>query len=157
AVQGDSIRVTEAGGTVLQGVSSGKTAARTTPERQREVPVAVGPTDAGAREALAAIQSSVIVGQTAPLRVVPPELLIDLRDRFAAGRQLADNGNYGAARQAFRAALVQIDSISSRYITSEGLRSLRNDIEQESARVLAACNAENEMHRRRGGKVQSCA
>jgi serine/threonine protein kinase len=89
-------------------------------------------------------------------QLLPPELLIDLRDRLAAGRQFADGGDYQSAGRVLRGAINQIDSLASRYSVSEALRLLRKDVETEAQKTLDACLAENEIHKKRGGKVLVC-
>ena len=94
--------------------------------------------------------------QTGAPQLLPPETLIDLRDRLAAGRQFSEGGDYASAGRVLRGALTQIDSLSNRFVESEALRSLRKDVEQEAQRTLDACVAENEIHRKRGGKILVC-
>jgi len=97
-----------------------------------------------------------IATQSGAPQLLPPELLIDIRDRLAAGRQFADGGDYQSARRALRGALTQIDSLSARFAVSDALRLLRRDAENEAQKTLDACLAENEIHKKRGGKVLAC-
>jgi hypothetical protein len=97
-----------------------------------------------------------IATQTGAPQLLPPETLIDLRDRLAAGRQFSEGGDYASAGRVLRGAITQIDSLSNRFVESEALRSLRKDVEQEAQRALDACVAENEIHRKRGGKILVC-
>jgi hypothetical protein len=97
-----------------------------------------------------------ITTQTGSPQLLPPEVLIDLRDRLAAGRQFTEGGDYSSAGRTLRGTVAQIDSLASRYAISDALRSLRKDAEQEAQRNLDACLAENEIHRKRGGKILVC-
>lgn len=97
-----------------------------------------------------------LAAQTGTPQLLPPETLIDLRDRLAAGRQFSEGGDYASAGRVLRGALTQIDSLSNRFVESEALRSLRKDVEQEAQHTLDACVAENEIHRKRGGKILVC-
>jgi hypothetical protein len=55
-----------------------------------------------------------------------------------------------------RGALSQIDSLATRFAVSDALRMLRRDAENEAQKTLNACLAENEIHKKRGGKVLVC-
>jgi hypothetical protein len=93
---------------------------------------------------------------TSEVKMVPPEVLVDVRGRLSSGEEQTEHGEYLAARRIFRAALQQIDSATSRYPSSQALRTLRRDIEQADQNALRACIAENEMHRKRGEQPGSC-
>ena len=97
-----------------------------------------------------------ITTQLGAPQLLPPEVLIDLRDRLAAGRQFSEGGDYVSAGRTLRGALAQIDSLTNRYTVSPALRSLRKDVEGEAQRTLDACLAENEIHRKRGGQILVC-
>jgi hypothetical protein len=97
-----------------------------------------------------------IAGPSTDLKIVTPEMLVDARTRLASGGDAADEGDYVLARRTFRGALQQLDSLATRYPNSDRLRSLRRDLEQADARALQACNAENELHKRRGEQGKPC-
>ena len=90
------------------------------------------------------------------VKMVPPELLVDVRGRLSSGEDQSEQGEYLAARRIFRAALQHIDSATARYPSSQALRALRRDVEQADQNALRACIAENEMHRKRGEQPGSC-
>ena len=110
---------------------------------------------ASALAALASVNVAVAAPNTAP-QLLPTDVIIDIRDRLSQGRQLAEGGDYAAARRAFRAALQVIDSASTKYVSSDALRTMRQDVEKEAQSALEACNAENEFRKRRDGKTLSC-
>jgi hypothetical protein len=90
------------------------------------------------------------------VKMVPPELLVDVRSRLSSGEDQSEQGEYLAARRIFRAVLQHIDSATARYPSSQALRALRRDVEQADQNALRACIAENEMHRKRGEQPGSC-
>lgn len=95
-------------------------------------------------------------GTTADLRIVPPELLVDSRTRLTNGSDQAEQGDYVVARRTFRAAMLQLDSVATRYPESQAIRNLRRDLEQADGRAVQACTAENEMRKRRGEEARAC-
>lgn len=97
-----------------------------------------------------------VQGPAADLKLVSPEALVDVRTRLVNGQEQVDQGEYVLARRAFRLALLQLDSIATKYPDSEKIRGLRRELEQADARALQACGAENEMRQRRGEEVKAC-
>jgi hypothetical protein len=83
-------------------------------------------------------------------------MLVDARTRLTNGQDAADQGDYLLARRAFKGALLQLDSIATRFPESEKVRALRHDVEQADAHAVQACNAENEMRKRRGEPGKPC-
>src|SRR5439155_14722251 len=100
---------------------------------------------------------TVAIGSTGTdLRIVPPELLVDARTRLTNGGDQTEQGDYVIARRTFRTAMLQLDSVATRYPDSESIRSLRRELEQADGRAVQACTAENEMRERRGEEVRAC-
>jgi hypothetical protein len=97
-----------------------------------------------------------IAGPSTDLKIVTPEMLVDARTRLTNGQDAADQGDYLMARRTFKGALQQLDSIATRFPESEKVRTLRRDVEQADAHALQACNAENEMRKRRGEQGKPC-
>ena len=166
-----------AGGAVLQSVaapdgsrlpatasdSSTTTASRTAPaNRPASSPT---PTEGTTQPARTSSKASTVPGIAAlnvaiptstELKMVPPEMIVEAKGRLASGEEQAELGEYLAARRILRAVLQQIDSATSRYPSSQALRSLRREVEQADQNALRACIAENEMHRKRGEQPGSC-
>jgi serine/threonine protein kinase len=97
-----------------------------------------------------------IASPSTDLKIVTPEMLVDARTRLTNGQDAADQGDYLLARRAFKGALLQLDSIATRFPESEKVRALRHDVEQADAHAVQACNAENEMRKRRGEPGKPC-
>jgi hypothetical protein len=97
-----------------------------------------------------------IPGGSSVLKIVPPEVVTDIKARLTSGQEQADQGEYAVARRIFRAALLQLDSATARFPDSQSLRALRRDITQADDRSLQACAAENDLHRRRGERPGVC-
>ena len=95
-------------------------------------------------------------GASADLKIVPPELLVDERTRLTNGNDQLEQGDYAIARRTFRSALLQLDSVTTRYPDSQSIRSLRRELDLADARALQACTAENEMRKRRGEEARAC-
>jgi hypothetical protein len=93
------------------------------------------------------------VGQ---FELLPPELLTELRERLAHGREITEYGQYAAARRIYRAALDRIDNLGDRYVGSQALLFVKQELEQASERALAACTAENDVIRKRSGRSLPC-
>lgn len=100
--------------------------------------------------------SVAIAGAPTELKMVSPEMLVDARTRLSSGQDAVDQGDYIMARRTFHGALQQLDSLASRYPASEKIRDLHREIEQADANALQACNAENEMRKRRGIQGKAC-
>lgn len=100
--------------------------------------------------------SVAIPGPSTDLKIVSPELLVDVRTRLTNGQDAVEQGDYAVARRTFRAALQQLDSLSARYPDSEKIHAFRRDLEQADARAVQACAAENEMRKRRGVQGKAC-
>jgi hypothetical protein len=97
-----------------------------------------------------------IPGGSSVLKIVPAEIVTDIKARLTSGQEQAEQGEYAVARRMFRAALLQLDSATARFPDSQSLRALRRDISQADDRSLQACVAENELHRRRGERPGVC-
>lgn len=93
---------------------------------------------------------------SAELRIVPPELLVDLKSHMQTALDALDQGEYAAARRGIHTTLGQVDSTLKLYPESQSLKTLKGDLEQADKRALQACQAENDMLRRRGGKMSPC-
>jgi hypothetical protein len=98
----------------------------------------------------------VSVNASPELKIVSPEMLMDVRTRLTNGEDLTEQGDYQMARRTFRVALTQLDSIIARYPESQAVRVLRREVEQADSRASQACNAENEMRKRRGESPGAC-
>ena len=90
------------------------------------------------------------------LEILPVEAVADLRERLAHGKEKAEFGEYASARRIYGAALERINDLGSRYTATQSLAAVKQELEQASARALASCAAENDVIRRRSGKVLSC-
>jgi serine/threonine protein kinase len=97
-----------------------------------------------------------VAGTPADLRMVPPEVLVDSRTRLTNGSDQAEQGDYVVARRTFRSAVLQLDSVATRYPDSQAIRTLRREIELADGRALQACTAENELRKRRGEEARAC-
>jgi hypothetical protein len=95
-------------------------------------------------------------GATPDLKIVSPEMLVDVRTRLTNGQDQLEQGDFAVARRTFRLAVQQLDSIAARYPESEKIRGLRRDLDQADARALQACGAVNEMRKRRGEQGKAC-
>jgi hypothetical protein len=87
---------------------------------------------------------------------LPIEVVSDLRERLMQGKQEAEVGEYARARRNLRVALDRITTLGDRYSGTRTLGPLKQEIEQAATSILAACAAENEVIRKRNGKVLQC-
>ena len=92
----------------------------------------------------------------ADLKIVPPELLVDSRTRLTNGQDQVEQGEYATARRTFRSAILQLDSVATRFPDSQAIKNLKRDLEQADTRAVQACAAENEMRKRRGEQARAC-
>ena len=128
--------------------SRGVAAAQVDPPAEQRVPVLPATRLPNVRVAVG--------GASADLKIVPPELLVDERTRLTNGNDQLEQGDYAIARRTFRSALLQLDSVTTRYPDSQSIRSLRRELDLADARALQACTAENEMRKRRGEEARAC-
>jgi hypothetical protein len=98
----------------------------------------------------------IAVAGMADLKIMPPELLVDPRTRLATGGDQIEQGEYATAHRTFRSAMLQLDSVATRYPESQAVKNLRHDLELADARAAQACTAENEMRKRRGEQARAC-
>ena len=124
------------------------------PTAKEEAPPAAKPAPVLPGTPLPNVNVSVNAGTD--LKMVSPELLVDVRTRLTNGQDLIEQGDYQMARRTFRVALTQLDSLRARYPDSQAIRALRRDVEQADTRAVQACGAENEMRARRGEAPRSC-
>jgi hypothetical protein len=81
---------------------------------------------------------------------------MDLRSRLTSGKDQVDQGQYALARRLYRSALSTTDSAIGEFAESENLRSIRAELDLADRRALRACQAENDVLRKRGGRVAPC-
>jgi len=168
----NSAHVTVDGGAVLQ--SAARPAAATT-RVQADAPAqnvrgpAAPSRDAPAprNDAPAAVRDVVVptarmpnvkvaVSGMSDLKIMPLEMLVDPRTRLANGSDQIEQGEYATAHRTFRSAMLQLDSVATRYPESQAVKNLRHDLELADARAAQACTAENEMRKRRGEQARAC-
>ena len=89
-------------------------------------------------------------------KLVPVDVVMDLRTQLANGRGQAEQGQYTLARRIFASALTAADVALEKFSGAESLRSIRAELDSASRRALRACQAENDLTRRRGGTVVPC-
>jgi hypothetical protein len=88
--------------------------------------------------------------------LVPVEVVLDLRTQLSNGRQQADAGQYALARRILASAMTSAGTAVNKYSGSKTLRSIRAELDSADRRVLGACQAENEMLKKRGGTAVPC-
>jgi serine/threonine protein kinase len=88
--------------------------------------------------------------------LVPVEVVLDLRTRLSNGRQQADAGEYALARRILASAMTSAGSAINKYSGSRTLQSIRAELDSADRRVLSACQAENEVLKKRGGSAVPC-
>jgi hypothetical protein len=88
--------------------------------------------------------------------LVPVDVVLDLRTQLSNGQAQADEGQYALARRILAAAKAGADAAISKFSKSATLRSLRSELDSADRRALAACQAENEVIRKRRGTAVPC-
>jgi hypothetical protein len=88
--------------------------------------------------------------------LVPVDVMLDLRTQLANGKQQAEDGEYVLARRILAAAVTSADAALGKFAGSRSLRSIRAELDSADRRVLAACRAENDITRKRGGSEKPC-
>jgi hypothetical protein len=81
---------------------------------------------------------------------------MDLRTRLTSGKEQVEQGQYALARRIYRTALTSADGAIAQFAESENLRSLRGELDLADRRALRACEAENEVVKKRGGRAAPC-
>jgi serine/threonine protein kinase len=89
-------------------------------------------------------------------RLVPVDVVMDFRSQLTNGKEQADQGQYALARRIFGAAITSVDAALVKFSGAESLRSIRAELDSASRRALRACQAENDLSRKRGGTVVPC-
>jgi hypothetical protein len=79
-----------------------------------------------------------------------------LRTQLTNGKEQADQGQYALGRRIFASAVTAADAAINKFSGSENLRSLRAELDSADRRALRACQAENDLIRKRGGTVLPC-
>jgi hypothetical protein len=89
-------------------------------------------------------------------KLVPVDVVMDLRTQLANGKEQADQGQYVLARRIFGSAITSVDAALVKFSGAESLRSIRAELDSASRRALRACQAENDLTRKRGGTAVPC-
>jgi hypothetical protein len=88
--------------------------------------------------------------------LVPVDVVLDLRTQLNNGQAQADEGQYALARRILATAKANADAALTKFSRSGQLRSIRSELDSTDRRVLAACQAENDVIRKRRGSPVPC-
>jgi len=89
-------------------------------------------------------------------KIVPVDVVMDFRSQLANGKEQSDQGQYALARRIFGSAITSVDAALVKFSGAESLRSIRAELDSASRRALRACQAENDLTRKRGGTAVPC-
>ncbi len=98
----------------------------------------------------------VAVAIDAEKKLVPVDVVVGLQTQLSSGKDQVDQGQYVLARRIFASALAAADAGINTFPGSETLRSIRAQLDSADRNAVRACQAENDVIRKRGGKAASC-
>jgi hypothetical protein len=88
--------------------------------------------------------------------LVPVDVVVELQTQLSNGKNQVEQGEYALARRIFASAVAAADLGINTFSGSETLRSIRAQLDSADRHALRACQAENDITRKRVGKAVSC-